>query len=118
MTSRVLVVEAAGSIRAMIEALLGARGYEVRSEATGSRGIEEAHAWRPEVVLVDAALPGATSGIEVCTKLRERGIPVVVLGGNDDELKLRAREAGANAVYDAPFSPLALLEEIEKLTKR
>jgi len=121
MAGRVLVVEGAGAILGMIEALVAARGFEVRSAATGARGLEEALAWKPDVVLVDADLPGGTSGIEVCAKLRESApvnVPVIVIGSVDDEVKRRALEAGAAAVYDTPFSPLALLKEIEAVARR
>jgi two-component system KDP operon response regulator KdpE len=118
MRLRVLVVEGADSIRGMIEALVTARGFEVRSAATGARALEEAHVWSADVVLVDAALAGSPSGFEVCAKLAERELPVVVIGSADDEDKRRALEAGAMAVYDRPFSPTALLKEIEAVARR
>ena len=37
---------------------------------------------------------------------------------NDDEVKRKAVAAGANAFYEKPFSPLALLKEIEALAKK
>ena len=37
---------------------------------------------------------------------------------NDDEVKRQAVAVGANAFYEKPFSPLALLKEIEALAKK
>jgi DNA-binding response OmpR family regulator len=37
---------------------------------------------------------------------------------NDEEVKRRALAAGATAFYDKPFSPLALLKEVESLQRR
>ena len=120
---RVLIVEDSDSICRMIEALVAARGYEVRSAGSGARGLEEALAWRPSVMLLDINLPGTYDGIEVCRKLREgeetKDIPVIIITAmNDDEVRRRATDAGATAFFEKPFSPLALLKEIEALAKR
>lgn len=120
---RVLIVEDSDSIVRMIEALVTARGYEVRSAASGARGIEEAIAWKPNVVLLDINLPGSFDGVAVCEKLRaapetkETAI-IIISAVNDDEVKRRASAAGATAFFEKPFSPLALLKEIESLMRR
>jgi CheY-like chemotaxis protein len=120
---RVLVVEDSDSVARMIQALVSARGYEVRTAASGARGLEEVLGWKPDVVLLDINLPGAYDGIEVCQKLRAdaatKDLPIIVITAmNDEEVKRRAVDAGANAFYEKPFSPLALLKEIEGLAKR
>ena len=120
---RVLIVEDSDSIVRMIHALVAARGYEVRSAPSGARGIEEALAWKPHVILLDINLPGAYDGIQVCEKLRADGqlkeTPVIVITAmTDEETRRRAHEAGATAFFEKPFSPLALLKEIESLQRR
>jgi DNA-binding response OmpR family regulator len=120
---RVLIVEDSDSICRMIEALVAARGFEVRTASTGARGLEEAFSWQPNVVLLDINLPGSYDGLEVCAKLRAtegtKNIPVVIISAmNDDEVKRRAAACGANAFYEKPFSPLALLKEVEALAKK
>jgi DNA-binding response OmpR family regulator len=120
---RVLIVEDSDSICRMIEALVAARGFDVRSAGTGARGLEEAFAWQPHIILLDINLPGAYDGLEVCAKLRAdattKATPVIIISAmNDDEVKRKAAAAGANAFYEKPFSPLALLKEIEALAKK
>lgn len=120
---RVLIVEDSDSIVQMIKALMSARGFEVRSASSGARGLEEAFTWRPHVVLLDINLPGAYDGLEVCRRLRAdaqtRETPVFIISAmTDEDVKHRAHEAGATAYYDKPFSPLALLKEIESLQRR
>lgn len=120
---RLLIVEDSDSIVGMIEALVTPRGYEVKSAASGTRGLDDAFAWKPHVILADVNLPGSVDGIEMLQKLRAseetREIPVILISGqSDDELKRRAHEAGATAFYEKPFSPLALLKEIEGLHRR
>ena len=120
---RVLIVEDSDSIVRMIQALMSARGFEVRSAASGARGLEEAFAWKPHVILLDINLPGSYDGIQVCEKIRAdkdiKDTPIIIISAmNDDEVKRRAHEAGATAYYEKPFSPLALLKEIESLQRR
>jgi DNA-binding response OmpR family regulator len=120
---RVLIVEDSDSIVRMIQALVSARGFEVRSAPSGARGLEEAFAWKPHVILLDINLPGAFDGIEVCEKVRAhdqiKETPIIIISAmSDDEVKRRAHEAGATAYFEKPFSPLALLKEIESLQRR
>ena len=44
---RVLIVEDSDSICRMIEALVSARGFDVKSAGSGARGLEEAFSWKP-----------------------------------------------------------------------
>lgn len=117
---KILVCEDQDSIRRMIEALVQARGYEVTAVASGVKAIDVALTSPPDLVLLDLMLPGQYDGLAVCRRLREepttRAIPVVIISAlDDDESRDRAREAGAAAYYTKPFSPMALLKEIERL---
>jgi CheY-like chemotaxis protein len=116
----ILVVEDQDSIRRMIEALVGARGHSVTAVSTGSRAIDVAIAVPPDLVLLDLMLPGQYDGFAVCERLRQdpstRKVPIVIISALDDETsRARAAAAGASAYYTKPFSPIALLKEIERL---
>ncbi len=117
---RILVVEDQDSIRRMIEALVQARGYQVTAVSSGAKAIDVALTDPPDMVLLDLNLPGQYDGFDVCTKLRAdqqtRAVPVVVISAmDDDESRARATAAGATAYYTKPFSPIALLKEIDRL---
>lgn len=116
----ILVVEDQDAIRRMIEALVGARGYGVTAVSTGSRAIDVATSEPPDLVLLDLMLPGQYDGFAVCERLRKdpitEHIPIVIISALDDESsRARAAAAGATAYYTKPFSPIALLKEIERL---
>jgi CheY-like chemotaxis protein len=116
----ILVVEDQDSIRRMIEALVGARGYAVTAVATGARAIDVATENPPDLVLLDLMLPGQFDGFAVCRRLRSEAvtaqIPIVIISAlDDDQSRARATDAGASAYYTKPFSPIALLKEIERL---
>jgi CheY-like chemotaxis protein len=117
---RILVVEDQDSIRRMIEALVQARGYQVTAASSGVKALDMATVEAPDLVLLDLMMPGQFDGFEVCRRLRAepatRSIPIIVITAMDDDAaRSRASEAGANAFYTKPFSPIALLKEIERL---
>jgi CheY-like chemotaxis protein len=117
---RILVVEDQDSIRRMIEALVQARGYQVTAVSSGAKAIDVALTDAPDMVLLDLNLPGQYDGFDVCQRLRSddatRSVPVVIISAmDDDESRERATAAGATAYYTKPFSPIALLKEIDRL---
>jgi CheY-like chemotaxis protein len=120
---RILVIEDSDSIRYMIEALVATRGHQVVAVPTGVKGVEAALAQPPDVVLLDLHLPGSYDGFAVCEHLRQnektREIPIIIISAmSDDESRRRAIEKGATAFYTKPFSPTALLKELETLRPR
>ena len=117
---RILVVEDQDSIRRMIEALVQARGHQVTAVSSGAKAIDVALTDAPDIVLLDLNLPGQYDGFDVCQRLRADAtthhVPVVIISAmDDDESRARAPAAGATAYYTKPFSPIALLKEIERL---
>jgi DNA-binding response OmpR family regulator len=117
---QILVVEDQDAIRSMIEALVSARGHKVTAVASGAKALDIAFQSTPDIVLLDLHLPGQFDGFAVCEKLRgaaaTKNTPVVIISAKDDAAaRARATEVGATAFYGKPFSPTALLKEIERL---
>jgi DNA-binding response OmpR family regulator len=120
---QILVVEDHDSIRRMIEALVSARGHKVVAVGSGAKAVELAIQSTPDVVLLDLHLPGQYDGFDVCKKLRAtettKDVPVVIISARDDApTRAEAERIGATAYYGKPFSPTALLKEIEKVGRR
>jgi len=119
---QILIVEDQGSIRKMIEALVSARGHTVVAVASGAKAVEMAIQSTPDLVLLDLHLPGQYDGFDVCKKLRAtpatKDVPVVIISARDDApTRAEAARIGATAYYGKPFSPTALLKDIEKLAR-
>jgi DNA-binding response OmpR family regulator len=117
---QILVVEDQDSIRSLIEALVSARGHKVIAVANGAKALDSAFQSPPDIVLLDLHLPGQYDGFAVCEKLRAaaatKNTPILVISAKDDAAaRARATEVGATAFYGKPFSPTALLKEIERL---
>jgi DNA-binding response OmpR family regulator len=120
---RIILIEDSDSIRHMIETLIEARGHHVIAVNSGAKGLEEALATPPDAILLDLHLAGSFDGFEVCERLRAndatRTVPIIVISAfADNESKERALAKGASAFYTKPFSPTALLKEIEASTTR
>jgi ribonuclease P protein subunit RPR2 len=72
----------------------------------------------PDVVVLDIGLPGE-DGISLCRRLKAdpatSWIGIVLLTGADESVEHPARGAGADAFLRKPFSPLELLDIVERL---
>ena len=98
---RILLVDDHALVRAGIRSLLqNVQGVEVVAESEDGRGaLELVRTHRPDVVLMDIAMP-VMDGIEATKAIREEipGTRVVVLTGSAANLDIsRARSAGASA---------------------
>jgi DNA-binding NarL/FixJ family response regulator len=98
---RVLVVDDQRLFAEALEAILSsdARIEVIGREGDGRAALERAHADRPDVVLMDIAMP-VMDGIEATRAIREEvpGTRVVVLTGSAANIDVsRARSAGAAA---------------------
>jgi signal transduction histidine kinase len=87
--ARILHIEDDPANRLLVRKLLGPAGFEVIDAVDGLEGIRKALAERPDLVLVDIAIPGL-DGYEVTLRLRAepslRGTPIVAITaeGNRD----------------------------------
>ncbi|MBP6764179.1 MAG: response regulator [Rubrivivax sp.] len=117
---RVLIVEDQPDIRKLIRMTLEFEAYEIHEAADGAFGLNLARATRPDIVLLDVMMPGELDGLQVCHRLKNdpdtRHIKVVLLTARG---QARDREAGQQAGADEylvkPFSPLQLIDTIERL---
>jgi two-component system response regulator DevR len=99
--SRVIVVDDHEIVRAGLRALLERETdiHVVATAATGEEGLALIEDVQPDIAVVDYSLPGM-SGVELCEEITARypGVAVIMLTTFlDDEVILRAVEAGARA---------------------
>lgn len=80
-------------------------GYGVLGALTSDEGLKLVILSRPELVLLDLALPG-TNGIELLKRIRSTNPTtrvIIVTGNTDPALAREALELGALAYIDKPF---------------
>jgi len=121
-SARVLVVEDERDIAALVAYHLTREGYQVRTAATGTEGLDAARKDRPDLVVLDLMLPGL-SGFEVLQELRRRpqtaDLPVVVLTARREEVdRIRGLELGADDYLTKPFSPQELILRVGAVLRR
>ena len=109
----ILVVEDEPEIRRFLRVALGVEGYRVVESATGRRGSIDAGTHKPDLAIVDLALPDV-DGIEVIRRIREWSpMPIIVLSARVQERsKIEALDAGANDYVTKPFGIGELLARV------
>ncbi len=113
--------------RGYLERHLSNDGFEVLGTGRGKEVLELAERVRPDLVLVDSALPDS-SGLDVCRRIREgepgrswdRQVPVIVLGdlAADAVDRVRAFERGCDDYVPRPFFYEELLARIRAVLRR
>ena len=104
--ARVLIVdddfEVLGGLRDMVAAL----GHDVQTAATGMGGLALVELFRPDVMLLDVAMP-TPSGYEVLTEMRRDhpAVPVIMVAAQvDPAISDRLIAKGAFAYVGKPFT--------------
>ena len=116
----ILVVDDEPSVRAVVHASIRVRGprYRVVEAANATEAVAQARQHRPDLVLLDVALPDH-DGFWVCETLKSSPetahIPILMLTAmSSSSDRDRAVQAGADGYVLKPFSPRALLDEIDR----
>jgi two-component system alkaline phosphatase synthesis response regulator PhoP len=117
----VLVADNEPDILDLIKFELEREGYEVLSAKDGQHALELARQHVPDLVLIDVHMP-KLDGYEVTRQIRAddrlKPVPVLILSGSVNESNIaESFEAGANKHIGKPFSPVALLSEVEALLR-
>jgi DNA-binding response OmpR family regulator len=118
-SARVLVVEDDDAIAQVLQRSLRMEGYEVRVADDGIAALDQAHAFLPDLVILDLGLP-RLDGIEVAKKLRETDdVPILVLTARDAvESRVQGLDSGADDYLVKPFERQELLARLRALLRR
>ena len=115
---RLLIVDDDAALRALLRTTFEVVDVEVEEAGSAEGALEAIGRGHPDAIVLDVRLPGM-SGVELCRRLKAdeatEKIAVVILSGSMDD-SAPARELGADAFLRKPFSPLELLDVVERLT--
>ena len=115
-----LVVEDDEEIAQVLQRSLRMEGYDVKIATDGVRALEEAHAYLPDIVVLDLGLP-RLDGIDVAKRLREDGddVPILILTARDAlEARVEGLDVGADDYLVKPFERQELLARLRALLRR
>ena len=118
MTARILVADDEPDVLRLVRLKLERAGYEVVTATAGDEALHLALTSAPALILLDVTMPGM-GGLDACraikARLGPRGPRVVMLSarGLADDVR-GGLESGADGYIVKPFSPNALLAEVQR----
>jgi DNA-binding response OmpR family regulator len=115
---RVLVVEDDEGIRSMLQKML-AKDYTVVVAQDGQQGLLLAQKAKPDLLLLDVALPGI-DGFDLATQIREepnlKDVPLIFLTARDTPADtIKGIQAGAKHYITKPFKMSDVLKKLEHI---
>ena len=112
----VVVVEDDESIRDILQIILEREGYSTINCKDGHQ-IFNGAVEVPDLYMIDRQLSGA-DGLEICRYLKQQAstseVPIIILSATPG-IENIARNAGANAFIEKPFSKKHLVETVENV---
>jgi CheY-like chemotaxis protein len=120
---KILVVDDEADIRQVAKMALAAfGGVEVETASSAEEALAAAHAFRPDLILLDAMMPGV-NGLDALKALRRlpptESTPVVFMTAKVHPSEISAYvDAGALGVIPKPFDPMRLFPKARELWER
>lgn len=119
MTHTVLVVDDDPLILRVVATVLDLEAYEVVTVESAEAAMKVLPERPVDVVVTDVMMPGM-DGYQLCEWIRGEPamakLPVIMLTARDDDgARAHGREVGGDAHVSKPFSPLDLIETIDRL---
>jgi DNA-binding response OmpR family regulator len=115
----VLIVEDEPEFAALLELWIGQAGYRTVAASTGAEGLGRFYDERPDLVVLDVALPGL-DGWQLVERIREFSrVPIVLVTARSSEAdKIRGLKLGADDYITKPLSFAELVARIEAALRR
>ncbi len=120
MNRTILIVDDDPGIRRLIATTLeDVSGYRMTEAGDGAEAVERARDVKPAIVFLDIDMP-RLNGIEACRRMRSEPATadatiVMLTGDAEDDAERDAKSAGADLFLTKPFSPLHLLQLVDRL---
>jgi len=104
----------------LVEQVLSNKGYEVLTASSGQEGLRLLFAHKPNLVLLDVAMPGM-DGWQTCERIRDiSDIPVIILTGkhkSEDDI-VRGLDFGADEYLVKPVGSKELVARVRAVLRR
>lgn len=120
MAPRILIVDDDRDLLHLLEMNLQQNGYDVLVAATGEAGLQLFEAHKPDLVMLDIALP-ETDGLEICRRIRQMSnIPILMMTGHAvSEAEIaHGLNLGADEYMVKPLGNLELQARVRALLRR
>jgi DNA-binding response OmpR family regulator len=118
---KMLIIDDDPVMRESLVTVLETEGFKVSQAADGREGLSKALEGAYDLIAMDLVMP-ELGGLEVCRKLREKGIsaPVIILTGQKKEEidKVLGLELGADDYLVKPFGTKEFVARVHALLRR
>ena len=119
MGNRLLLADDSITIQKVVAIIFANEEFELTVVDNGTAAVEKAREIQPDVMLVDALMPGKT-GYEVCAEIRRDpklgSVPILLLIGAFEPLdEEKARDCGADASISKPFESQQLIDRVKEM---
>ncbi|UPU37551.1 response regulator [Geomonas paludis] len=119
MGNRLLLADDSITIQKVVAIIFANEEFELTVVDNGTAALDKARETKPDVMLVDALMPGKT-GYEVCAEIRRDpvlgAVPIILLIGAFEPLdEEKARECGADATISKPFESQQLIDRVKEM---
>lgn len=117
--TRIMLIEEEPQAAELIMDFLQVETFDSIWHRDGNNVIENIRSASPDLVLLDAMLPGA-DGFAICKQIRNNSpVPIIILSNSSQESdRLLGFEMGADDYVCKPFSPRELIFRIKAILKR
>jgi CheY-like chemotaxis protein len=117
---KILIVDDQSEIRELLDMTLKSDDYNIFQAESGQKAIDIAKKEKPDLIIMDIAIPGGTEGIEITRTLKNdpdtKNSKIIMLTGRGiDTNRKKSLDAGADDFFAKPFSPLALIKKVEEV---
>jgi DNA-binding response OmpR family regulator len=116
MCKKILIVDDNELIVEVMSYILINNGYEVSSLPNGDHVIEEVKTTHPDLLIMDAAMPGM-DGRDICKMLKfdreTKSVPVIICSAQDDIDKTLTQEGAPDDILHKPFDMSSLISKVE-----
>jgi two-component system phosphate regulon response regulator PhoB len=116
--AKILIVEDHPTMREAMRLVLEGEGFEIDEASDGEAALDRVRADPPDLVFLDMNIPGS-SGAEVLMQIKADpatdGVKVIIVTADGEEGRERAIGMGADEYFTKPFSPITLLQTVERV---
>jgi len=117
---KILIVDDQIEIRELVEETLRVNDYQILQAESGEEAIKMVKAEKPDLIIMDVMMPGGIDGLEATRIIKNspegNECKIIMLTGKGQQTDMNMGfESGADDYFAKPFSPLDLINKVEKV---
>jgi len=124
MSKKILIVDDEINMRMLLKEALEEfeeKGVELLIVENGSDAIESVRAEKPDLIILDAMMPGV-NGFDVCSTIRNelamKDLYILMLSADGQEInKQKSKNVGSDGFMTKPFDPDEIVEKVARILK-